>query len=143
MAVELRVATARDVDPEVELVGGFEDELIVVGVVLDEVEPPASLVLVGVTLTVMPLEGSDRQSDVGCFTELVLRVLAATHIVVDHGTAIARTDGDGLAYIIAQRLEDILAEVAQIIDYRLWCVVVDLATACCLTTCKLRQLEVF
>ena len=32
MAVELRVATARDVDPEVEVVGGFEDVLIVVGV---------------------------------------------------------------------------------------------------------------
>ena len=34
VAVELRVATARDVDPEVEVVGGFEDELVVVGVVL-------------------------------------------------------------------------------------------------------------
>ena len=34
MAVELRVATARDVDPEVEMVGGFEDELVVVGIVL-------------------------------------------------------------------------------------------------------------
>ena len=34
MAVELRVATTRDVDPEVEVVGGFEDELVVVGVVL-------------------------------------------------------------------------------------------------------------
>ena len=36
-----------------------------------------------------------------------------------------------------------MVAVAQILDYRLWCVVVDLATACCLTCCKLRQLEVF
>ena len=72
VAVELRVATARDVDPEGEMVGGFEDELVVVGIVLEEIDPPASLVHVGVTLTVMPLEGSDRQADVGCFTELVL-----------------------------------------------------------------------
>ena len=33
VAVELRVATTRDVDPEVEVVGGFKDELVVVGVV--------------------------------------------------------------------------------------------------------------
>ena len=66
-----------------------------------------------------------------------------SHIAVDQCTAIARTDGDGLAHIVAQRLEDVLAEVAQILDYWLWCVVVDLATACCLTTCELRQLEVF
>ena len=117
MAVELRVATARDVNPEVELIGGFEDELVVVGVVLDEVEPPASLLLVGVTLTVMPLEGSDRQSDISCLTELVLRVLAASHIAVDQGTAITRTDGDGLIDIVAQRLEHVLAEVAQILYY--------------------------
>ena len=34
VAVELRVATARDVDPEVEVIGRFEDELVVVGIVL-------------------------------------------------------------------------------------------------------------
>ena len=47
------------------------------------------------------------------------------------------------SHIVAQRLEDVLAEVAQILDYWLWCVVVDLATTCCLACCKLRQLEVF
>ena len=72
VAIELRVATARDVDPEVEVIGGFKNELIVVGVVLEEVEPLASHIHIGVTLNVMPLEGSDWQSDVGCFTELVL-----------------------------------------------------------------------
>ena len=117
MAIELRVATARDVDPEVEVVGGLEDELVVVGIVLEEVEPLASHIHVGVTLTVMPLEGSDRQADISCLTELVLRVLAASHIAVDQCTAIARTDGDGLAHIVAERLEDVLAEVAQILDY--------------------------
>ena len=117
MAVELRVATARNVDPEVEVVGGLEDELVVVGIVLEEVEPLASLVHVGVTLSVMPLEGSDRQTDISSFTELVLRVLAASHIAVYQCTAIARTDGDGLANIVAQRLEHVLTEVAQILDY--------------------------
>ena len=34
VAIELWVATTRDVNPEVEVVGGFEDELVVVGVVL-------------------------------------------------------------------------------------------------------------
>ena len=34
VAVEFRVATARNVDPEVEVVGGLEDELVVVGIVL-------------------------------------------------------------------------------------------------------------
>ena len=117
VAVEFRVATTRDVDPEVEVIGGFEDELVVVGVVLEEVEPPASHIHVGMALSVMPLEGSDRQADISCLTELVLRVLAAAHIAVDQGTAITRTDGNGLVHIVAQRLEDILAEVAQILDY--------------------------
>ena len=47
------------------------------------------------------------------------------------------------SHIVAQRLEHVLAEVAQILYYWLWCVVVDLATACCLTSCELRQLKVF
>ena len=72
VAVELRVATARDVNPEVKVIGGFEDELVVVGVV---------------------------------------------HIAVDQCTAITRTDGYGLVHIVAKRLEDVLAEVAQILDY--------------------------
>ena len=117
MAVELRVATTRDVDPEIEVVSCFEDELVVVGIVLEEVEPLASLVHISVTCAVLELVGSERQADVGCFSELVLRVLAASHIAVDQSTAIARTDGDGLANIVAQRLEDVLTEVAQILDY--------------------------
>ena len=72
VAIELRVATARDVNPEVEVVGGFEDELVVVGIVLEEVEPLASHIHVGVTLTIVPLEGSDGQTDVGSLTKLVL-----------------------------------------------------------------------
>ena len=117
MAVELRVTTARDVNPEVEVVGGFEDELVVVGVVLEEVEPLASLVHVGVTFAVVELVGSERQTDVGCFSELVLRVLAAANVAVDQRAAVAGVDGDGLADIVAERLEDVLAEVAQILDY--------------------------
>ena len=117
MAVELRVATTRDVNPEVEVIGGFEDELVVVGVVLEEVEPLASLVHVGVALSIVPLAGSDWQTDVGCFSELMLRVLAATNVAVEQRAAIARVDGDGLADIVAERLEDVLAEIAQILDY--------------------------
>ena len=37
MSVQLRIAAARDVNPEVEVVGGFEDELVIVGVVFEEV----------------------------------------------------------------------------------------------------------
>ena len=72
VAVELRVTTARDVNPEVEVVGGFEDELVIVGVVFEEVEPLASLVHVGVTFAIVELVGSERQADVGSFSELVL-----------------------------------------------------------------------
>ena len=102
---------------EVEVVGGFEDELVIVGVVFEEVEPLASLVHISVTCAVLELVGSERQTDVGCFSELVLRVLAATNVAVDQRAAVAGVDGDGLADIVAERLEDILAEVAQILDY--------------------------
>ena len=39
MAVRFLVLAATDVDPVVAAVGGFEDELVEVGVVLKEVEP--------------------------------------------------------------------------------------------------------
>ena len=104
-------------NPEVEVVGGFEDELVIVGVVFEEVEPLASLVNVGVTCAIVELVGSERQADVGCFSELMLRVLAAANVAVEQRAAVTKVDGDGLANIVAERLEDVLAEVAQILDY--------------------------
>ena len=54
MAVGPAVLAAGDVNPEVFAVGGFENELIEVGVVLQIVEPLAGGLKVGMTLVVIP-----------------------------------------------------------------------------------------
>ena len=54
MAVGLAVLAARDVNPEVLAVGGLEDELVEVSVVLQPVEPLASGLEVGMSLVVVP-----------------------------------------------------------------------------------------
>lgn len=54
MAVGSAILPARDVDPEVLAVGGLEDELIKVSIVLNPVEPFAGSFQIGMTLVVVP-----------------------------------------------------------------------------------------
>ena len=54
MAVGTAVLAAGDVNPEVFAVGGLENELVEVGVVLEIVEPLAGGLKVGVAFVIVP-----------------------------------------------------------------------------------------
>ena len=66
MAIGASVLTAGDVDPEVLIVGGFEDELVEVGVGFEPVEPATGGLHIGMALVVVPSGvGGEGQLDVG------------------------------------------------------------------------------
>ena len=54
MAIGSAILAARDVNPEVLAVGGLEDELVKVAIVLQPVEPLAGGLKVGMTFVVIP-----------------------------------------------------------------------------------------
>ena len=66
MAVGASVLPAGDVDPEVLIVGGFEDELVEVGVGFEPVEPATGGLHIGMALVIIPGGvGGEWQTDVG------------------------------------------------------------------------------
>lgn len=68
MTVLLAVGSATDMDPVVTTVGGFHDQLVEVGVVLQVIEPLLGEIHVGVALVVIPIcVGIEWHMDVGCF----------------------------------------------------------------------------
>ena len=114
MAVLLAVLAAGDVNPVVEAVLCLEDELVEVGVLLEEGEPTVGHVHVGVGLPVLPggVWGLG-QTDVGGFSQGVLAGIDASYTDVQGRAAIARADEDGLAGELPERLEDGAAELLQ------------------------------
>lgn len=73
MAVHALVLSARDMDPIVSTIGGLHNQLIEVGVMLQEVEPLLGELHVGVVLVVVPIRvGVKRYMDVSSFTKGVL-----------------------------------------------------------------------
>ena len=75
----------------------FPDELMESAVGLYPFEPLASCVEVG-------------EVDVGGLAEHVLACGGAAYGFVEFGAAIARADGDGMAVVFAEGLEDVLCE---------------------------------
>lgn len=82
MAVLLEVGTTADVDPIVATVGGFHNQLIKVGVVLQEVEPLLCELHVGVALVVIPVGvGVEWHMDDGRFAqEFSMLQATASHL---------------------------------------------------------------
>ena len=73
VAVLFAVGSAADMDPVVTTVGGLHNQLVKVGVVLQEVEPLLGELHVGVALVVIPIcVGIERHMDVGSLTKGVL-----------------------------------------------------------------------
>lgn len=78
MAVLAFVGTAGDVDP-VFAMGMLEDELVEVGVVLQEIKPTVGNGHVGMREVVAPIDiRGSGQADIGCFAGHVLAVLHST-----------------------------------------------------------------
>lgn len=96
MAVPAPVLTAGDVEPEVLAVGGFEDELVEVGVVLQKVEPAAGNGHVGMRPVVCPIGvGGSGEVDVGSLSQGVLGGIGTSHPEVELRATVARADDKG------------------------------------------------
>ena len=54
MAVSSAVLAARDVNPEIFAVGGLEDELVEVGIMLEPVEPTSGHLHIGMLAVIVP-----------------------------------------------------------------------------------------
>ena len=126
VAVPAPVLAAGDVEPEVLAVGGFEDELVEVGVVLQKVEPAAGNGHVGMRPVVRPIGvGGSGEVDVGSLSQGVLGGIGTSHPEVELRATVARADDKGpLTHLGgsagidegAQGLEHLGAEVAQVGD---------------------------
>ena len=114
MSVLLAVLATGYVDPVVETVLCFQDELVKIGMLLEEGEPTMGHIHVGVTLVVFPrgVPGLGK-ADVGRFAQGVLAGINASYLDVERTASVAGTDDDGLAGICSQGLEDGTAELFQ------------------------------
>ena len=73
MTVLLAVGSTADMDPVVATVRGLHDQLVEVGVMLQEVEPLLCELYVGVALVVIPIGvGVEWHMDVGSFSKNLL-----------------------------------------------------------------------
>ena len=95
MAVGTAVLAAGDVNPEVFAVGGLENQLIEVGVVLQIVEPLAGGFKVGMALVVIPggIAG-EGQADVSSLAKGVLGGVGSTDTDVELVAAVTAGDDD-------------------------------------------------
>ena len=124
------VGTVADVQPAAATAVMLQDALVEVQVVNNPVVPHASGVQIG-------------DVDVGGTTIQMLRVPYPMYRLVQLFTTVATIDVDGVAYMVAQRLQHLAAQLAQVDHYlpRLRCVV-NTQTACRLTLYEFAQLEV-
>ena len=114
MAVLLAVLATGDVDPVVHAVGGLQDELVEVGVFLEEGEPTDGHFHVGMTEVVFPTGVVGlRQLDVGSLSEGVLTGINASYTDVESRAAVAGADDDGLTGERSQGFEDGAAKLLQ------------------------------
>ena len=103
VAVLSEVGLATDVNPIRAVLVVLPDKLVEGQIVANEVEPPSAYF-------------ERWKVEVG---SLALHVLACTdtaYCLVDLRTAIAARYGDGVAIPVAQRLQDVLAEVGECVD---------------------------
>ena len=86
MPVLLAVFPARDMNPKIFAIAGFQYQLIEICVSLNEIEPASGFLQVRVTLVVIPggIAG-EGQTDVGSLSESVLRSIGATNLDVELG----------------------------------------------------------
>ena len=105
MSVFLDVFAARDVEPAGAFGIMLEKQLVETAVLEDEL---------GIELA----GGFVGQVDVGCFACLVLGVLDSSYQLVELRTAVSGVDDYRPSYPLAQRFEDLLAEVLQVADCR-------------------------
>ena len=137
MAVGPAVLAAGDVNPEVFAVGGLENELVEIGVVLKEVEPLAGGLQVGMTLVVVPggIAG-EGQADVSGFAKGVLGGVGSTDTDVELVATVAAGDDDRATDEGTEGFKNFLAELLQRGDV-LWGVsVVDVVLLCGSRTLK-------
>ena len=107
MSVFLAVLAAGDVDPVVEAVGGLQDELVEVGMVLEVGEPTVGNLHIGVVLAVSPrgVVGFG-QGNVGGFAQGVLAGIDASYLYIEGWAAVAGTDDDGSSGERSEGFED-------------------------------------
>ena len=118
-------------NPEVFAVGGFEDELVEVGVALNPVEPAVGGLEVGVATVVVPGGiGGEGQADVGSFAQGVLGGIGSANLDVELVAPIAGADDDGPADEGAKGFEDLAAELLQHGDVLRGYAVVDVVLLC-------------
>ena len=121
MSVFLAVLAAGDVEPVVETVGGLQDELVEVGVLLEVGEPTVGNLHIGVALAVSPrgVVGFG-QGNVGGFAKGVLAGIDASYLYIEGWAAVAGTDDNGLIGIRTQGFEDGATELFQGGDVLCW-----------------------
>lgn len=131
MTVLLDVLSARNMNPEVFAVGGFDDGLVEVGVLDDPVEPAVEDVFVGVGFAIAPLGVRCLGNlDVSCFSEGVLRGIDSSYFDVESVTAVTGTDDDRLACEDSEGLENFLAKLLEGRNELEWTGVVDVVGNC-------------
>ena len=93
--------------PVVEAILRLEDQLVIVGVLLEEVEPSVAYLHIGMLLAILPrgIRGLG-QADVGRLAQGVLASIHTPDLDVEGPTAVARADDDGHACKLPQRLQD-------------------------------------
>lgn len=144
MAVLGRVLAAGDVEPVVEAVGGFEDELVEVGVLPEEGDPAVGGFEVGVGTVVFPAGvGGLGKTDVGGFSEGVLAGIDASYTDVEGVGAVAAGDDDGLPGEGPQGFEDGAAELLEHWDVVHGDGVVDAVLFCCFGVFEFSEGEMF
>ena len=108
MAVLVAVLPTRDVNPVVFAVGGFEDELVEVGVGFEEVEPAAGGLQVGVATVIVPggVRG-EGETEVGSFAQGVLGGVGSANTDVELIAAVAGGDDHGATDEGAEGFENV------------------------------------
>ena len=116
MAVGSAVLAARDMYPEVFAVGGLENELVIISVVLQPIKPLAGGLKVGMTLVIIPSGiACERQTDVSSFAQGVLGGIGSTNLHVELVATVAGGDDNGATNEPAERFQNFLAEL---LEYR-------------------------
>ena len=144
VAVGPAVLAAGDVNPEVFAVGGLENELVEIGVVLQIVEPLAGGFQVGMAFVDVPggIAG-EGQAEVSGLAKGVLGGVGSTDTDVELVATVAAGDDDRATDEGAEGLKNFLAELLQRGDVLWGDSVVDVVLLCGSRLFKLSEREMF
>ena len=93
--------------PVVEAILRLEDQLVIIGMLLEEVIPAVSNLHIGMLLAILPRGvWGLGQADIGRFAQGVLAGIHAPDLHVEGPTAVSRADDDGHTCKLPQRLKD-------------------------------------